>query len=157
MKKILIVIGCIVATANIAFAGNQELEKPVAKKVEPAKPLSATAINPPTRVDYVTTTVHPLADAHNNGSQGGFALIKVTRKQWQTLKKAGVRLQISGNVMDVEWPDELGPILMDKGYGEEVFLVHYTDGKTNHVIGVNQAEPEVFWAAIATWTPTVAK
>ena len=149
MKKF---IAMFVVIASVAFTINTFADgtKAVSPKITSTNAVSHLPVN------YVTTTVNPLVDAANNGTPGGFTLIKVTRKQWKTLRAAGIRLQIFGNVMDTEWPDDMGPILMDKGYGKEVFHVHYSDGKTNHVIGVDQAYPEVFWAAIATWERTQA-
>ena len=92
----------------------------------------------------------------DNGSAGGYALIQVTDEQWNVLRKSGAKPQIFGNVMDTHHPQEHTPLLMDHGFGEEVFLVTYlaADKKGSVVQGMlpeGAPRPKVYWVAVATW------
>jgi hypothetical protein len=85
-----------------------------------------------------------IADRADNGTDGGFTLLRVTTRQWDFLKERGLKLHFFGNVGDYRYPHGTGPILVNSGF---------FDGATREWLPEN-ARPEVFWVALQT-SPSV--
>ncbi len=113
-----------------------------------AAPEELVALKATGELGYIATEIPRLADSQNNGTDGGFALIKVTPKQWELLERIGVRLHHQGNVLDVKIPNDFGPVLMMSG-NEKVFWVTFPDGRQGF-LAATAKPPGAFWAAIAT-------
>jgi len=107
----------------------------------PATPAAVT--NNTTNATVAAVAVADLtqfADRANNGTDGGFTLLRVTASQWEFLKDRGLRLHYFGNVADWKYPPGFGPILVHDGF---------FDGASREWLP-ETAHPEVFWAAVQT-------
>ena len=105
----------------------------------PAPTAAANATNA-TVATVAVVDLTQFADSMNNGTDGGFTLLRVTAHQWEFLKSRGIKLHFFGNVGDQKYPPGFGPILVNSGF---------FDGATREWLP-EKAHPTVFWVAIQT-------